>query len=96
MSVIWIIVLKEGENSDKTKILEKKLKGIFKIHNINFPIVVDKYGVFNKFEDETEIILIDTPNKIVKNYRFPLSPNEMRGLFMPNNKYTEDKRRVKN
>lgn len=57
------------------------MRGLFKTHNINFPIAVDQSGIFSKFEEKREIILIDISNTIIKNYRFPLSPNE-RELFM--------------
>ncbi len=86
-SVIWIIVFKEGGNSENIKILEKKLRGLFKTHNINFPIVVDMRGIFKKSEEETKIILIDTSNKIVKEYKYPLSLMEKKEIFMTDNKH---------
>lgn len=90
-SIIWIIVFSQEENPEKIKILEKKLRGLFKTHNINFPILVDRSGVFNKLEEERKIILIDTSNKIIKGYKFPLSPKEKREILMPNGKHSEEK-----
>jgi hypothetical protein len=59
------------------RIIEKQLEGFKKALGIDFPLILDKYGVFKGFDqDENLLIFLDHKKKIVKKYKLPLNQDQ--------------------
>lgn len=71
---------REGrEKSQKSmKIIEKKIKGFVEGNEIRFPIILDKYHVFDGLNIETPvIILLDRSQNEIHKYTLPLSQKQL-------------------
>lgn len=74
----------EGEKAvdDYTKIIEKKLRGFTIGNNIEFPILLDKFHIFNGTSLKgTGVILIDASKGILKRYTLPLTKKQLDEIF---------------
>jgi hypothetical protein len=70
--------IKKSGIKDSVKIARTKLRGFMLANRIKFPIFIDEYQIFRKFERKgTMILLFDGTNKILKEYIFPLSRNQI-------------------
>lgn len=76
--MIWGILVfdkpaKMQEEDLSTKIIEKKLRGFIKANGIKFPIIIDRFHIFEGLAQEgTAVILFDRQKKAVRKYVFPL------------------------
>jgi len=65
-----------------TKIIEKKLRGFIIGNNIEFPIILDKFHIFNGTNLKgTGVILIDASKGILKRYALPLTKKQLDEIF---------------
>jgi hypothetical protein len=59
------------------QIIQKKISGFVKANNLQFPIVLDGFHVFNGLvESSARILLFDDGTQSVKAYALPLKPGE--------------------
>ena len=65
-----------------TQILEKKLNGFIKGNRLRFPIVIDRYHLFENQAEEGSAILVFNPNdRVMRKYVFPLRPNQIQEIL---------------
>ena len=78
---VWGILVfdKPEEKGDLlTRIAEKKLKGFISANDIKFPIIVDRFHIFDRLGQEgTVLIIFDNQGKSIRKYVFPLSQNKI-------------------
>jgi hypothetical protein len=68
--------------SDFTKIIEKKLRGFIIGNNIEFPILLDKFRIFEEMNfKEAVILLFDFSKGMLKKYTFPLTKKQLEEIF---------------
>lgn len=85
--MIWAILVLEKTGKEEVKessirIAQKKLRGFIKANNIKFPIIVDRFHVFNSIEEKgTSVFLFDREKKILKRYIFPLGQSQLREII---------------
>jgi hypothetical protein len=59
------------------RIIEKQLDGFKKALRIDFPLILDKYGVFKGFDqDDNLLIYFDIKKRIVKKYKVPIAQDQ--------------------
>ncbi|GAG37071.1 unnamed protein product, partial [marine sediment metagenome] len=64
------------------RIAEKKLRGFVAANNIKFPILIDKFHVFNGLAEEGTVVMVfDWNRKMVKRYVFPLNKGQIEEIF---------------
>lgn len=65
-----------------TKIIEKKLRGFIIGNKIEFPILLDKFHVFEGMNlKEAAFFLFDFSKGMLKKYAFPLTKNQIEEIF---------------
>ena len=85
--MIWGIFVfdkpvKMEEEDLSIKIIEKKLRGFIRANNIKFPIIIDRFHIFEGLAQEgTAVILFDHQKKAVRKYVFPLRPMQIREII---------------
>lgn len=73
----------DGEGNRLFRIAEKKLKGFVRANHITFPILVDRFRVFEELvEDGSGVFLFDGTAKTVRRYDFPLSGEQFEEIFL--------------
>jgi hypothetical protein len=85
-SAVGILTYKnpEGEKAldNYTKIIEKKLRGFIIGNNIEFPILLDKFHIFEGMNlKEAAIFLFDFSKGILKKYTLPLTKKQLEEIF---------------
>ncbi len=81
-SALGVLIYRNPEDEkavdDHTKIIEKKLRGFIIGNNIEFPIILDKFHIFNGTSAKgTGVILFDASKGILKRYPFPLTKKQI-------------------
>ena len=80
--LVFNISEKEGNNNISARIAEKKLRGFVAANNIKFPILIDKFHVFNGLAEEGTVVMVfDWSRKMVKRYVFPLNKGQIEEIF---------------
>ena len=80
--LVFNISEKEGNNNISARIAEKKLRGFVTANNIKFPILIDKFHVFNGLAEEGTVVMVfDWSRKMVKRYVFPLNKGQIEEIF---------------
>ncbi len=75
---LWGILIvdwsgQRAEQDHSFKIIEKKLRGFIKANQIQFPILIDRFQLFNGLGKEgISLILFDRKKRTIKKYVFPL------------------------
>jgi hypothetical protein len=73
----------EADENRQFRIAEKKLKGFVQANHITFPILVDRYQIFNQWADiGTCVVLFDESRKILNTYEFPLIGGQLEEIFL--------------
>ena len=78
-SVIGVVAFHENSSEPDTdrraRIAEKRLKGFIIGHDIRFPVVLDKQGIFRLINPEASatLLVFDNQQKTLKKYAFPLT-----------------------
>jgi hypothetical protein len=85
-STIGILTYKnpEGEKAldNYTKIIQKKLRGFIIGNNIEFPILLDKFHIFEGMNlKEAAIFLFDLSKGMLKKYTLPLTKKQLEEIF---------------
>lgn len=74
--------LEKQHGSSYIKIVEKKLKGFVKANHIQFPMVIDRFHLFESLGKEGSAVLLFDPGKrSVKKYVFPLRRNHIQEIM---------------
>lgn len=85
-STFGVLIYNESDNEKDTKnyvkMLEKQLRGFLSANNIQFPIILDKFQVFDDLNiPGAVVILFDKSRKMVKRYKLPLCPQDRSKRF---------------
>ena len=82
---VWGILVfdKSEEKGDSlARIAEKKLKGFIRANDIKFPVIVDRFHLFNHLGEEgTVLILFNYDERLIKKYVFPLSRSQIKEIW---------------
>jgi hypothetical protein len=86
-SAIGILTYRNPESEkaldNYTKIIEKKLRGFIIGNNIEFPILLDKFHIFEGMNlKEAAIFLFDFSKGMLKKYTFPLTRKHLNEIFI--------------
>lgn len=80
---VWGIVVSDQANGERQeglseRILEKKIRGFVKANRLEFPILLDRDGVFKPLAGlGTVFFVFDAEKQTVSRYVFPLAPYEI-------------------
>jgi hypothetical protein len=85
-SAVGILTYKNPEDEkahdNYTKIIEKKLRGFIIGNNIEFPILLDKFHIFEGMNlKEAAIFLFDFSKGMLKKYTLPLTKKQLEEIF---------------
>ncbi len=77
----------EPDTDRRVRIAEKRLKGFIIGHDIRFPVVLDRQGIFRLINPEASatLLVFDRQQKTLKKYTFPLTRaqlDELLGLYV--------------
>ena len=74
--------LEQQHGSSYIKIVEKKLKGFVKANHIQFPMVIDRFHLFESLGKEGSAVFVFDPGaRAVKRYVFPLRRNHIQEIM---------------
>jgi hypothetical protein len=63
---------------DSVRIAKTKLRGFVMANRIKFPIFIDEFQIFRRFERKgSSVLLFDGASNILKEYIFPLSKDQI-------------------
>jgi len=86
-SVLGVLALRrerfESEPDRWIRIAEKRLKGFIIGHDIRFPVVLDRQGIFRLINPEASatLLVFDRQQKSLKKYTFPLTRAQLDELL---------------
>ena len=65
-----------------TRIIEKKLKGFMQGNRLQFPVVIDRWHLFDGLgKAGSAVIVFDPVKRLVKKYDFPLRPGQVQEIM---------------
>jgi hypothetical protein len=83
----WGVVVHKKRNNEQRmnlniQIIKKKIRGFVKSNQIQFPLVIDRFNIFNGFMGEgTTLLFFDSDNQSVKKYVFPLNDKQKKEIL---------------
>jgi len=86
-SVLGVLALErerlDPDSDKRMRIAEKRLKGFIIGHDIRFPVVLDRQGIFRLINPEASatLLVFDTQQKVLKKYTFPLTRAQLDELL---------------
>jgi hypothetical protein len=88
-SVLGVLVLhkysSEPDSDKRVRIAEKRLKGFIIGHDIRFPVILDRQGIFRLINPEASatLLVFDTQQQVIKKYTFPLTRAQLDEILEP-------------
>ncbi len=85
--LLWGVLVFDSDRAKRfgptfIQILEKKLEGFIKGNRLLFPIVIDRYHVFESLGEEGSAVLVFDPKAgVMRKYVFPLRPNQIQDIL---------------
>jgi hypothetical protein len=86
-SVLGVLILhkcsSEPDSEKRVRIAEKRLKGFIIGHDIRFPVVLDRQGIFRFINPEASatLLVFDAQQQVIKKYTFPLTRAQLDELL---------------
>lgn len=75
---VGVFLLGEGDAQSPDWVIDRKVQGFVRGHNLTCPVLVDRRGVWQRLgEGGSGIVLLDFIRRDIRAYRFPLTPGEV-------------------